>query len=83
VSGSAPATVAAMGRMVYPDMTAAGFRDKFSLGLIASSAETALLIPPSITLIIYGWMTGASVARLFRIQIDKQVIHFQVKNYHR
>ena len=65
VSGSAPATVAAMGRIVYPDMAAAGFRDKFSLGLIASSAETALLIPPSITLIIYGWMTGASVARLF------------------
>ncbi|MBO6902878.1 MAG: TRAP transporter large permease [Rhizobiaceae bacterium] len=65
VSGSAPATVAAMGRMVYPEMRAAGFREKFSLGLVASSAETALLIPPSITLIIYGWMTGASVARLF------------------
>ncbi|MEP6340804.1 TRAP transporter large permease subunit, partial [Parasphingorhabdus sp.] len=65
VSGSAPATVAAMGRMVYPEMRAAGFRDRFSLGLIASSAETALLVPPSITLIIYGWMTGASVARLF------------------
>ncbi|MEZ5812797.1 MAG: TRAP transporter large permease [Rhizobiaceae bacterium] len=65
VSGSAPATVAAMGRMVYPEMTSAGFRDRFSLGLVASSAETALLIPPSITLIIYGWMTGASVARLF------------------
>ena len=65
VSGSAPATVAAMGRMVHPEMLAAGFREKFSLGLIAASAETALLIPPSITFIIYGWMTGASVARLF------------------
>ncbi len=65
VSGSAPATVAAMGRMVYPEMRQSGFSEKFSLGLIASSAETALLIPPSITLIIYGWMTGASVARLF------------------
>jgi C4-dicarboxylate transporter, DctM subunit len=65
VSGSAPATVAAMGRMVYPEMRKTGFSDRFSLGLIASSAETALLIPPSITLIIYGWMTGTSVARLF------------------
>lgn len=65
VSGSAPATVAAMGRMVYPQMRKIGFSDRFSLGLIASSAETALLIPPSITLIIYGWMTGTSVARLF------------------
>lgn len=65
VSGSAPATVAAMGRMVYPEMRKVGFSDKFSLGLIASAAETALLIPPSITFIIYGWMTGTSVAKLF------------------
>ncbi|UUP19340.1 TRAP transporter large permease [Nitratireductor thuwali] len=65
VSGSAPATVAAMARMVYPEMRAAGFRERFSLGLIVSSAETALLIPPSITFIIYGWMTGTSVAKLF------------------
>jgi len=65
VSGSAPATVAAMGRMVYPEMRLVGFSDKFSLGLLVASAETALLIPPSITFIIYGWMTGSSIARLF------------------
>ena len=65
VSGSAPATVAAMGRMVYPELRASGYSDRFSLGLIVSSAETALLIPPSITFIIYGWMTGSSIARLF------------------
>lgn len=65
VSGSAPATVAAMGRMVYPEMRRAGYSDKFSLGLLVSSAETALLIPPSITFIIYGWMTGTSIAQLF------------------
>ncbi|PCJ90155.1 MAG: C4-dicarboxylate ABC transporter permease [Hyphomicrobiales bacterium] len=65
VSGSAPATVAAMGKMVYPEMRAVGFSDRFSLGLLVASAETALLIPPSITFIIYGWMTGSSIARLF------------------
>lgn len=65
VSGSAPATVAAMGRMVYPEMRKVGFSEKFSLGLVASSAETALLIPPSITMIVYGWITGASIARMF------------------
>ena len=65
VSGSAPATVAAMGRMVYPEMRSSGFSEKFSLGLLVASAETALLIPPSITFIIYGWMTGTSIARLF------------------
>ena len=65
VSGSAPATVAAMGKTVFPEMRSAGFSEKFSLGLLVSSAETALLIPPSITFIIYGWMTGSSIARLF------------------
>ncbi len=65
VSGSAPATVAALGRMVYPELRKTGFSEKFSLGLIVSSAETALLIPPSITFIVYGWMTGTSIARLF------------------
>ncbi|MBU2961056.1 TRAP transporter large permease [Citreicella sp. C3M06] len=65
VSGSAPATVAAMGRMAYPEMRAAGWSDRFSLGLLVASAETALLIPPSITLIVYGWITGTSISRLF------------------
>jgi C4-dicarboxylate transporter, DctM subunit len=65
VSGSAPATVAALGRMVYPEMRAAGYSEKFSLGLLVASAETALLIPPSITLIVYGWITGTSISKLF------------------
>lgn len=65
VSGSAPATVAAMGKLMYPELRKTGFSEKFSLGLIISSAETALLIPPSITLIIYGWMTGTSITGLF------------------
>ncbi len=65
VSGSAPATVAALGRIMYPELIAAGYRERFSLGLIVSSSEVALLIPPSITLIIYGWLTGTSISGLF------------------
>lgn len=65
VSGSAPATVAALGGLVYPEMRRSGFTERFSVGLLASSAETALLIPPSITFIVYGWMTGTSIAQLF------------------
>jgi len=65
VSGSAPATVAAMGRIVYPEMRKTGISERFGLGLVVASAETALLIPPSITLIIYGWITGTSIAQLF------------------
>lgn len=65
VCGSAPATVAALGRLLHPELVRAGYRERFSLGLIASSAECALLIPPSITLIVYGWLTGTSIAALF------------------
>ena len=65
VSGSAPATVAALGRILYPEMKREGYRDTLALGLLVSSAEVALLIPPSITLIIYAWLTGTSVAALF------------------
>jgi C4-dicarboxylate transporter DctM subunit len=65
VCGSAPATVAALGRLMHPRLRADGFSDRFSLGLIVSAAETALLIPPSITLIIYGWLTETSISRLF------------------
>ena len=65
VSGSAAATVAAIGKLMYPDLKKVGYKEKFSLGLIISSAETAILIPPSITMIIYGWMTGTSITSLF------------------
>ena len=65
VCGSAPATIAALGRLMYPSLRSAGFGEAFSLGLIVSAAETALLIPPSITLIIYGWITETSISRLF------------------
>lgn len=64
-AGSAPATVAAMGRLSYPELRRAGFSERFSLGLIASSAECALLIPPSITFVVYSWLTGTSIAALF------------------
>lgn len=65
VCGSAPATVAALGGLLHPELVKTGYSEKFSLGLIAASAECALLIPPSITLIIYGWLTGTSIADLF------------------
>lgn len=64
-AGSAPATVAAMGRLSFPELLRSGFSERFSLGLIASSAECALLIPPSITFIVYSWLTGTSIAALF------------------
>ncbi len=66
LSGSSPATVVAIGSMMYPRMTEdEGYSKNFSTGLITSSGAVALLIPPSITFIVYGATTGVSVAALF------------------
>ena len=66
LSGSSPATVVAIGSMMYPRLTEeSGYGKRFSIGLITSSGAVALLIPPSITFIIYGATTGVSVAALF------------------
>lgn len=65
VSGSAAATVSAIGRLMYPELRKTGYSERFSIGLIASASETALLIPPSITMIIFGWLTGSSITELF------------------
>ncbi|MFY9371265.1 MAG: TRAP transporter large permease subunit [bacterium] len=65
LSGSSPATVAAMGGLMYPEMIAKGYNRAFSIGLITVSGAVALLIPPSVTLIVYGTVTGVSVGALF------------------
>ncbi|WP_352402468.1 TRAP transporter large permease [Synergistes jonesii] len=68
LSGSSPATVVAIGSMMYPRLTSeseGGYSKKFAAGLIASSGAVAILIPPSITFIIYGATTGVSIAALF------------------
>jgi len=65
VSGSSPGTVAAIGAVVYPELLAAGYKKSFSIGLITSSAACALIIPPSIGMVVYGTVTGVSVGKLF------------------
>ncbi|GAB6153487.1 TRAP transporter large permease [Desulfosporosinus burensis] len=65
LSGSSPATVVAIGSLVYPALLEAGYSQRFSMGLVAASSSLAILIPPSITMIVYGSVTGASVGALF------------------
>lgn len=60
VSGSSPATVLAIGGLTYPKMVEQGYPKSFSTGLITSSGSVALLIPPSISAIVYCSVTGAS-----------------------
>ncbi|MBI4777217.1 MAG: TRAP transporter large permease [Deltaproteobacteria bacterium] len=65
VSGSGPADAAAMGAVLIPAMTALGYDRAFTAGLIAAAGSTAIIIPPSIALIVYGVITETSVPALF------------------
>ena len=65
ISGSSPATVIAIGSIMYPVMVSAGYSKHFSIGLIVTSGTLGPIVPPSIALIIYGSVTGTSVGKLF------------------
>ncbi|MCF3933160.1 TRAP transporter large permease [Acuticoccus sp. M5D2P5] len=65
ISGSSPATLAAIGTILIPVMINAGYGKAFSVGLVTTAGSLGLVIPPSITLIIYGAVTGTSIGRLF------------------
>ncbi len=65
ISGSSPATVAAIGGMIYPSLRERGYPEKFASGLITSSGAIAGVIPPSIAMILYGVAAEESVRHLF------------------
>jgi len=65
VSGSAPATVVAICTLMLSMMVDAGYSKGFSIGLIMASASVAVIIPPSIGMIVFGSVTGTSVGELF------------------
>lgn len=65
ISGSSPATVVAIGNLMYPSLLQKGYGANFSIGLITASGSVALLIPPSISAIVYASVTGVSVGALF------------------
>src|SRR5271154_2199059 len=58
-------TVVAMGRMIYPALKAGGYNDRFCVGLIASSGAIAVVIPPSIAMILYAISAEQSAVLLF------------------
>ncbi len=65
ISGSGTATVAAIGSILIPAMMKEGYDGGFSSGLSAISGSLGTVIPPSITFIIYGMITGESIGDLF------------------
>ena len=65
ISGSAVADVAALGSILIPAMKKRGYRTPFAAAVTSSSATLAVIIPPSIPMILYGVMAEASVVELF------------------
>ena len=65
ISGSAPATVAAVGSMTIPILIGLGYDKTFSTSVVAVAGGLGVIIPPSIPFIMYGMASGASVSDLF------------------
>lgn len=65
VSGSSPATVAAIGSVMYGAIKQAGYNEQFAIGTIATSGSLGILIPPSIVFIVYGVTADESIGKLF------------------
>lgn len=65
MTGSSPATCAAIGKMGIPEMLKRGYPTSVATGSIAAGGTLGILIPPSVTLIVYGIATETSIGRLF------------------
>ena len=65
VSGSAPATVVAVGSVMIAGMVASGYTRKFSAGVICNAGTLGILIPPSLVMVVYGAITESSIGKLF------------------
>jgi C4-dicarboxylate transporter DctM subunit len=65
MSHTAVGTVVAMGRMLYPALREGDYNERFAVGLIASSGAIAVVIPPSIAMILYAVSAEQSAVRLF------------------
>ena len=66
ISGSGPATVAALGLIMIPALVKAGYPAAFSCALMAAGGAIGVVIPPSITFVVYGSIADASITDLFK-----------------
>ena len=65
ISGSGPATCAAVGAMCIPVLTNLGYEKRFAAALVATAGGLGVIIPPSIPYISYGLVTDTSVGKMF------------------
>ena len=68
-TGASGVTIIALGAILYPALTQAGYPDKFNLGLITTSGSLGLLFAPSLPLILYGVVAEVSIDDLFKAGI--------------
>lgn len=74
ISGSSVATAATIGTVAIPEMSQRGYPRPFVLGLLAAGGTLGILIPPSIPMIVYGFITEESVIKLFLAGIGPGLI---------
>ncbi|MBO8127977.1 MAG: TRAP transporter large permease [Peptococcaceae bacterium] len=65
ISGSSPATAAAIGAIMLPALLQGGYSKRYSMGLIAASGTLGILIPPSVVMVVYGITVEESIGKLF------------------
>ena len=65
ISGSGPATVAALGLIIIPAMVKVGYKPAFAAALMATAGAIGVIIPPSITFVVYGSIADTSIGTLF------------------
>lgn len=65
ISGSGPATVAALGLIIVPAMIKAGYKPAFAAALMGTAGAIGVVIPPSITFVVYGSIADTSIGTLF------------------
>ncbi len=75
ISGSSPATVIAVGKVMLPAMAKQGYPRSFSIGLMMSAGSLGIIIPPSIFMIVYGAVTGVSIGALFLAGIGAGILY--------
>lgn len=92
ISGSSPATAAAIGSIMIPGMVNAGYSKRYAMGLVAAAGTLGILIPPSIPMIVYATVSEESVGKLFTagilpglliggILLVSAIIHARINNY--
>ena len=65
VCGSSYVTAATLAKMTIPEMLDRGYKETLTTGSVAAGGTLGILIPPSLAMVIYGYMSGASIAKLF------------------